>query len=136
MQLTTLLPVVLSTLGLANGAILAQPAPWRVSNWQVVSSPGGTTYRFDIAGAATANSPSFKTECDGIVPDATPCKDTNITATVSQSPHQLWNVDVTHEWHLFPQGESEQTFWQTGSVNVTRLQSNFTIKPDHFYGVA
>ncbi|KAJ5113741.1 hypothetical protein N7456_002275 [Penicillium angulare] len=136
MQLTTLLPVFLSTLGLANAATLARPPPWQVSDWSIVSSPGGTVYGFDIQASASANSPAFKTHCDGIVPNATACDDKNVTATVTQDKHPLWHVEVSHAWYLFPKGESEQTYWATGEKNVTRLQSNFTITPDHFYGVA
>lgn len=136
MQLTTLLPVFLSALGMTNAAVLAQAPPWQVSNWSIVSSPGGTVYRFDIQANASANSPGFKTNCDGIVPNATACDDKNITATVTQGKQQLWNVDVSHVWYIFPKGEAEQTYWAEGSRNVTNLQSNFTIAPDHFYGVA
>jgi len=134
MQFTTLLPALLS-LGLANAATLAQPSIWQVTNWQIVSS-GGTVYSFNISGAATANSPGFNTHCEGIVPNATACDDTNITATVTEQTHPLWNVAVTHEWHIFPAGQSEQTYWQSGSTNVSNTQSNFTITPTLFYGVA
>lgn len=136
MQLTTLLPVFLSTLGLTNAAVLAQPPPWHVSDWSIVSSPGGTVYRFNINATASENSPGFSTHCDGIVPNATACADKNVTAAVTQDKHPLWHVEVAHVWHLFPKGESEQTYVASGSLNVTRLQSNFTIVPDHFYGVA
>ncbi|KAJ5758613.1 hypothetical protein N7520_005769 [Penicillium odoratum] len=132
MQFT--LPILLS-LGLANAATLAQPSTWQISNWEIVSS-GGTVYSFDIVAAASANSPGFNTHCEGIVPNATACDDTDVTATVTEQKHPLWNVAVQHEWHLYPEDESEQTYWQAGSKNVTSTQSNFTITPNVFYGVA
>ncbi|KAJ5641128.1 hypothetical protein N7528_000753 [Penicillium herquei] len=130
------LPVFLSALGLANAAVLGQPSSWKVTHWDIVSSPGGTVWQFNISASASANSPGFKTHCEGIVPNITACDDGNITAVVTEQKHPLWNVAVTHEWHLFPSSDEEQTYWQSGSLNVTRTQANFTINPDQFYGVA
>lgn len=137
MQLSTLLPALLSGLSYTNALPKAAPSTWQASNFTLNCSPGGCIYSFNITGARSENTPGFNTLCEGQTPNATLCLDKNITATVKPLGNPLWNVWVQHEWHILEPGmNSEETFWQSGSANVTEYTKNFRIKPDLFYGVA
>lgn len=137
MHLTTLLPIFLSGLSLTNAVPQATPSSWKATNFTLNCSPGGCVYAFNITGAKSENTPGFNTHCEGKTPNATLCADKNITATVKPLGNPIWNVNVEHEWHVLePRFNSEETFWQSGSANVTDTTKDFRIKPDLFYGVA
>lgn len=137
MQLTTITTALLS-LGMVNAAALGKPSTWHVSNWEINGSPGGSVYSFNITGAPSDNAPGFKTSCEGIPGNATACKDSSVSAKVTEAKYPLWNVWVQHEWHKHPKNESEQTYWQYGSANASQSHkfTKFDIKPTGFYGVA
>lgn len=137
MQLTSLLPVLLSTLSLTSALSTGQAATWTATNFQLECSPGGCAYRFNISAPASENAPSFKTYCEGLTPNATACANNTIIAAVSPLANPTWNVKVQHEWHVIEEEyNSEATYWQAGSANVTETSKAFLIKPDVFYGVA
>jgi hypothetical protein len=137
MQLSTILPALLSGLSFTNALPTVAPPTWQASNFTLNCSPGGCIYSFNITGARSENTPAFSTHCEGKTPNATLCLDKNITARVKPLGNPLWNVWVEHEWHILQPGmNSEQTYWQSGSTNVTEHTKNFRIMPDLFYGVA
>lgn len=137
MQLISLLPVLLSTLSLTSALSTGQAANWTATNFQLECSPGGCAYRFNISAPASENAPSFKTYCEGLTPNATACANNTIIAAVSPLANPTWNVKVQHEWHVIEEEyNSEATYWQAGSANVTETSKAFLIKPDVFYGVA
>lgn len=136
MQLTNLL-AFLTTLKDTTATPQANPSAWKATNWTLDCSPGGCIYSFNITGAASQNTPAFNALCEGQTPNATRCTDQHITATVTPLGNPLWKVNVEHEWHIImPQQNSEQTYWQYGSANVTEMTRAFQIIPDIFYGVA
>lgn len=137
MHLTTLLPALLSGLSLANAEDQLAPATWLATNFTLGCSASACAWSFNVTGARTENTPGFNTHCQGIVPNATLCADKSITAVVQQLHFPLWRVTVEHEWSVEePQLNSEMTYWQSGSTNVTAHTKTFPIKPDSFYGVA
>ncbi|KAJ5569544.1 uncharacterized protein N7459_008974 [Penicillium hispanicum] len=137
MQLTTLLPVFLSTLSLASALPRrSEPATWKASDSSINCSPGGCIAKFNIKAAKTANSPGFNVHCEGPTPNATVCNSTDITTHVNPLGDSVWNVWVQHEWIIQPKNESDQENWQSGNTNITNTDPTFLITPDHFYGVA
>ncbi|KAJ5112640.1 hypothetical protein N7532_000685 [Penicillium argentinense] len=135
MQLTTIVPVLLSSLSLTAAAPQEVPATWKATDLDIGCSPGGCSWRFNITGAASENTPRFHTHCEGIAPNATLCTDKNITARVKPLTYPKFNIWVQHQWHII-EDETDQHYWQSGDANVTDAQTRFQIKPDQFYGVA
>jgi hypothetical protein len=137
MQLTTLLPLALSALGLANAAALEKPANWNATGWSIGCSPGGCIYEFNITGAKTENTPAFSTHCEGITRNVTVCDLKNITAVVKPVGNPFWNVAVQHRWSIpEPEYNTIQDYWQSGNTNVSETTVSFTIVPKSLYGVA
>lgn len=143
MQLTTLLPVLLSSLSLTTAA--PQSAPSTTSTWNgthldIGCSPGGCAWRFDLAApksnlGQSISSPAFNTYCEGSSYNATPCADKNITVQVKPLSYPKFNIWVEQHWSKVVD-QSQQDYWLSGNVNVTESNKDFTIKPDQFYGVA
>ncbi|KAJ6155378.1 hypothetical protein N7470_005944 [Penicillium chermesinum] len=137
MQFTTIATALLS-MGVANAAVLGKPSVWKVTDWQIVGSPGGSVYGFNISAAASPNAPGFKTECKGVPGNATACADKSVAAKVTEVDYPDWQIWVQHEWHKYPKNQTEQTFWQYGAVNASQFSETgkFDINPTGFYGVA
>lgn len=137
MHLTTLFPILLSSLSVTNALPKNTPSSWRASNFTLDCSPGGCVYSFHITGAQSQNTPGFNTHCEGETPNTAFCDDKNLTVTVKPMDNPVWNVNVQHEWHIMePAMNSEETFWQSGSANVTDTTRHFLVRPTFFYGVA
>ncbi|KAJ5223796.1 hypothetical protein N7468_008338 [Penicillium chermesinum] len=119
MQFTTIATALLS-MGVANAAVLGKPSVWKVTDWQIVGSPGGST------------------ECKGVPGNATACADKSVAAKVTEVDYPDWQIWVQHEWHKYPKNQTEQTFWQYGAVNASQFSETgkFDINPTGFYGVA
>ncbi|KAJ5243326.1 uncharacterized protein N7469_001653 [Penicillium citrinum] len=135
MQLTALLPVLLSTLSLTTAAPQGAPAVYKSNDLEIQGSPGGVAWRFDISAPKSENSPGFSTHCQGVSSNVTVCADKNITAQVRPLNDPNYNIWVQHHWAKMD-GQYRQDFWQSGNVNVTKSTTRFQIKPDTFYGVA
>ncbi|KAJ5175895.1 uncharacterized protein N7482_001772 [Penicillium canariense] len=137
MQFTVLIPVLLSALSLTSALPDGQASTWNCTNFELNCSPGGCAYRFNISAPQSENAPGFSTYCEGLTPNATACANDTITAAVSPLTNPKWNVKVQHEWHVIEEEyNSEATYWQAGSANVTETTTAFLITPNVFYGVA
>lgn len=135
MQLTTILPVLLSTLSLTTAATQGAPPVFRSNSLDIGSSPGGVAWRFNVSSRGSDNSPAFNTRCEGTSYNATACADSNVTAQLTPLGNPDFNLTVQHHWVKFVDSD-RQDFWQSGTAKVNETTTSFKIIPDSFYGVA
>ena len=154
MQFTTaLLPVLLSSLGLAsadaNIGPSETPATWKVSNFSY-GCTGDCSWHFNVSGTATQNTPAFDTYCHGHAKANTSlatgdaifewpqCELRNISAVIKPEQHPYVGLHVLHAWSYFPAGERRHDQFATQSKNVT-AESNgksFNLNQDAVSGVS
>ena len=139
MHFLTFLPVaLLSTLGLASASAIparANGSPaltWHVSNLTTGCSPGGCTYKFNIKGVETENTPGFDTTCSGTdtQKDYKACDDKEVRAIIKPETYPMWNIQVKHVWDG---GIGEHM--TIGKTNVTANTAKFEIPVSQQYGV-
>ncbi|KAJ5739534.1 hypothetical protein N7533_012318 [Penicillium manginii] len=135
MQLTTLLPVLLSTLSLTNAAPQGAAPVFRSNNLDIGGSPGGVAWRFNVSSPGSENSPAFNTRCEGTSYNATACADPNVVAQLVKLGNPSFNLTVQHHWTKYVD-DDRQDFWQSGTTKVNETSTSFRIIPDSFYGVA
>ncbi|CEL00742.1 hypothetical protein ASPCAL00338 [Aspergillus calidoustus] len=107
---------------------------WHVSNFDIGCSPSGCVYSFNIAGAASANTPGFNTTCNGtsVQDDYAACKDKAMLAQIEPAQYPNWTVKAQHQWR-----ETEWShYYAFGERNVTEATRSFTITVGEVYGVA
>ncbi|KAJ5974485.1 hypothetical protein N7481_011695 [Penicillium waksmanii] len=90
MQLTTILPVLLSTLSLTTAATQGAAPVFRSNNLDIGSSPGGVAWRFNVTARRGDDSPAFNTRCEGTSYNATPLP---IQISSRSSPH--WETPIS-----------------------------------------
>ncbi|KAJ5407799.1 hypothetical protein N7509_001682 [Penicillium cosmopolitanum] len=122
MQLTSILPVLLSTLSLATAATQGAVPVFRSNNLDIGSSPGGVAWRFNVTALRTSY-------------NATPCANPNIVAQLTPLGNPNFNLTVQQHWVKYVDS-ARQDFWQEGTAKVNESSTSFNIVPDTFYGVA
>jgi hypothetical protein len=135
MQLTSILPVLLSTLSLTTAATQGAVPVFRSNNLDIGSSPGGVAWRFNVTARRGDESPAFNTFCEGTSYNATPCANPNIVAQLTPLGNPNFNLTVQQHWVKYVDS-ARQDFWQEGTAKVNESSTSFNIVPDTFYGVA
>ncbi|KAJ5081930.1 hypothetical protein NUU61_010194 [Penicillium alfredii] len=142
MRVSTLLPALLSTVGLTSAAANGQPPVWDVTNFRPQCIEGACPYSFNITGHHADNTPSFKTSCTGeSQTKLAKCDNSTVHSSVIALGDSKWHVQVRFVWFKpIPDGRGNLTLSTQGKQaerNVSKADfPHFTLNPDSGVGVA